>query len=151
MDCHHMIHHPKYREVWSKSLSNELGCLTQGSSRVQLTNTMFFLPYKTIPVNRQKNVTYGRTMVDYRPQHTRITVGGNLVNYPKIVSSKTVELTNAKILINRTIFTPNAKFCVLDTGNFYLGTPMQQYEYMFIDMKDIPDDIVTQYYLKKCK
>ena len=37
------------------------------------------------------------------------------------------------------------KFCVFDIGNFYLGTPMERYEYMFIYIKDIPPDIVKQY------
>jgi len=118
-------------------MSNELGRLTQGNSRVQGTNTMYFLPYENIPIDRRKDVTYARIVVDYRPQkqekeRTRITVGGNLINYPDDVSTKTAEISTAKILINSTISTPNAKFCVLDIHNFYLGTPMQRYEYMFI-------------------
>ena len=74
-------------------------------------------------------------------------MGGNLINYPDNVSTKTAKITTAKILINSIIITPKAKFCVLDIGNFYLGTPMQRYEYMFINFKDIPMDAFTQYNL----
>ena len=133
-------------------MSNELGRLTKGNSRVQGTNTMFFIPYENIPIDRRKDVTYSRIVVDSREQKqekecTRITVGGNLVNYPENVLTKTAEISTTKILINSTISTPNAKFRVLDIGNFYLGTPLQRYEYMFINIKAIPADIVKQYKL----
>ena len=113
-------------------MSNELGCLTQGNGRVSGTNTMFFIPYEDIPHDRRKDVTYAKIVVDYRPhkqekERTRLTVGGNLINYPENVSTKTAEITTAKILINSTISTPHAKFCVFDIGNFYLGTPMERY------------------------
>ena len=133
-------------------MSNELGRLTQGNDMVNGTNTMFFIPYEDIPHDRKRDITYARIVVDYRPQkrekeRTRITVGGNLIHYPENVSTKTAEVTTAKILINSTISTPKAKFCVFDIGNFYLSTPMQQYEYMFMHLKDIPEDTITKYNL----
>ena len=62
-------------------------------------------------------------------------MGGNLINYPNNVSTKTAEVTTAKILINSAISTPHARFCVFDIGNSYLGTPMSHYEYMFISLQ----------------
>ena len=50
----------------------------------------------------------------------------------------------AKILFNSVISTSKARFGVLDIGNLYLETPMRQYEYMFIHIVDIPDDIVQK-------
>ena len=113
-------------------MSNELGSLTQGNGRVSGTNTMFFILYEDKPHDRRKDITYARIVVDYRPQkhekeRTRITVGGNLINYPENVSTKITEITTAKILINSTISTPYAKFCVFDIGNFYLCTQMKRY------------------------
>ena len=147
LEFRHLIKMPKYKNIWNNSMSNEIGRLAQGNSRVQGTNTMFSITYENILLDRRKDVTYARIVVDYRPQkqekeRTRITVGGNLINYPENVSTKTAEVTTAKILINSTISTPNAKFCVFDIGNFYLGTPMQRFEYMFIYLKDIPPDII---------
>ena len=36
----------------------------------------------------------------------------------------------------------------INLKNFYLGTPMNWYEYMWIEMADIPQDIIDQYGLK---
>ena len=33
----------------------------------------------------------------------------------------------------------------IDLNDFYLGTPMNRYEYMWIKMSDIPQDIIDQY------
>ena len=134
-------------------MSNEIGRLAQGNNKVKGTNTMFFITYDDIPFDRRKDITYARIVVDFRPQknekeRTRITVGGNLIHYPGNVSTKTAETTTAKILFNSVISTPKARFGVLDIGNFYLGTDMKRYEYMFINMSDIPDDIVQKYNLK---
>ena len=152
LEYRQLIQHPKHKHVWNKSMSNEIGRLTQGNDRVSGTNTMFFILYDNIPQHRRKDVTYAKIVVDYKPhkkekERTRLTVGGNLINYPDNVSTKTAEITTAKILINSTISTPNAKFCVFDIGNFYLGTPMQRYEYMFLQLRDIPPDIVSKYNL----
>ena len=35
----------------------------------------------------------------------------------------------------------------IDLKDFYLGTPMNWYEYMWIKMSDIPQDIIDQYWL----
>ena len=49
-------------------MSNEIGRLAQGNSRVHGTNTMFFITYKNIPIDWCKDITYARIVVDYRPQ-----------------------------------------------------------------------------------
>ena len=152
LEYRHLIKNPKYKQIWYHSMSNEIGRLTQGNSRIQETNTMFFITYNIIPQNRRKYVTYARIVVDYRPQkqekeRTRITVGRNIINYPNNVSAKIAEVTTVKILINSTISTPHARFCEFDIGNFYMGTPMSRYEYMFICLQDIRPDINQQYNL----
>ena len=62
-----LIQEPKYKQVWNHSMSNEIGCLAQGNSRVQGTNTMFIITFNSIPTNRRKDVTYARIVVDYKP------------------------------------------------------------------------------------
>ena len=37
----------------------------------------------------------------------------------------------------------------IDLKDFYLGTPMNRYEYMWIKMSDIPQDIIEQYGVKE--
>jgi hypothetical protein len=89
---------------------------------------------------------------DYRlqksePERTRLTVGGNLIEYPSNVATSIADLTTAKILWNSTISTPDARFMCMDVKNFYLNTPMDQPEYMQILVKHIPDEIMMEYIL----
>ena len=52
------------------------------------------------------------------------------------------------MLLNSVISTPGAKFLTLDIKNFYLGTPMEEYEYMKIKYDTIPAEIIKQYNLQ---
>jgi hypothetical protein len=115
---------------------------------VQKTDTIFFIPHEEVPSDR--TVTYGRIVVDIRPQkeeqeRTRLTVGGNLIDYPGDCSTKTAGLTTAKVLFISTISTPQARFMCLDVKNFYLNTPMQRYEYMRLPLSIIPEEIIVAY------
>ena len=69
LEYRHLIQREKFRKVWTNAFTKELGCLTQGiDGKVEGTDTMFFLPYEDIPKDRCTNVTYGKIVVDYRPQ-----------------------------------------------------------------------------------
>jgi hypothetical protein len=57
------------------------------------------------------------------------TVGGNLIDSPDNVITKTVGLTTAKILFNSVISTPHAKCMSIDLKHFYLNTPLDCYDY----------------------
>jgi hypothetical protein len=56
---------------------------------------------------------------------TRLTVGGDQIEYPGYNSTNTAGLATANILFNSSIFTPGAKFWVIDIKNFYLNTPSE--------------------------
>ena len=43
LEYRHLIKNPKYKQIRYQSMSNEIGRLTQFNSRVQGTNTMFFI------------------------------------------------------------------------------------------------------------
>ena len=81
------------------------------------------------------------------PRRVRITVGGDRLDYPFDISTRTAGLSTAKILFNSVVSTPNAKFCTMDIKDFYLNTPMERYEYMRIPVDIIPDDIFEFYKL----
>jgi hypothetical protein len=103
-------------------------------------------------VPKVKIITYGRFVVDIRPNKSeahrvRLTVGGNLIQYPGDVSTRSADLTTYKCLRNRTISTEGAKYMCLDVKMFYLGTPMESFEYMRIPIKLIPQKIIDQYKL----
>jgi hypothetical protein len=79
--------------------------------------------------------------------HTCLTVGGNLIDYPYDVSTPTANITTAKIVFNSVISTPNAKFMGLDIKDFYLYTEMARFEYMRLPIDIIPQEIIHQYNL----
>jgi hypothetical protein len=63
-------------------------------------------------------------------------------------STPTASPITAKLFINSTISTPKAKFYGMDQSNFYLMTPMKEYEYMQHQLELIPDKIIRQYNLR---
>ena len=87
---------------------------------------MFFIKHSDIPKGRKP--TYLRVVAAYRPEkdnphRVRWTVGGDRVDYPGDVSTKTAALTTAKLLFNSVISTTCGRFMVGDLKDFYLGTP----------------------------
>ena len=153
MEYKDLITDPSTRATWLHSAANEFGRLAQGlpDERVEPTNTMFFIPFSQVP--KHKRPTYARFVCSYRPQkaepyRTRLTVGGNLIDYPGNLSMKVADMTTFKILVNSTLSTPGARWLGLDVKNYYLGTPMDDYEYMFIPITSIPDEIITHYKLR---
>ena len=153
MEYKDLITDPSTRDTWLHSAANEFGRLAQGlpDERVEPTNTMFFIPFSQVP--KHKRPTYARFVCSYRPQkaepyRTRLTVGGNLIDYPGNLSMKDADMTTFKILVNSTLSTPGARWLGLDVKNYYLGTPMDDYEYMFIPITSIPDQIIAHYKLR---
>ena len=61
---------------------------------------------------------------------TRISVGGNLPDYPSKFTTPTEYITTDKTLINITISTPEAIVLCADISKFYLNTPINHYVYM---------------------
>ena len=80
---------------------------------------------------------------------TRLTAGGDRLEYPGITSTDTVSLCTAKIHINSVISAPNGKYLVADIKDFYYGTPLTRYEYLRMHIKLVPEEIIRQYNLLK--
>ena len=79
---------------------------------------------------------------------TRITIGGNLINFPGDCGTPTADLLTVKLLFNSIISTPNAKFMSIDIKDFYLCTPMKRYEYFRMKLELFPEDIIQEYDLR---
>jgi hypothetical protein len=77
-------------------------------------------------------------------ERTRLTVGGDQIEYPRDKSICTAGLTTAKILINSVISTMGAKFLVIDIKNFCLNTPLGQFEYMVINLSSLPQETIDK-------
>jgi hypothetical protein len=148
-------HDPDLQKIWIPAMSKEIHRLAQGKAGITTgTDTIFFLSHselKTIPSNR--TVTYTRIVVNHRPHkdgpnRVRITVGGNLINYPFELTTRTTDMISSKILWNSTISTKDARFSGADIKNMYLGTPLDRYEYMRMPLSLIPQDIIDHYSLR---
>ena len=135
MEYHDLITDPTTKDIWLHSAANEFGRLAQGlpDKCIDPTNTIFFIPIDKVPPN--KRPTYAHFISSYPLQkaehhHTRLTVGGNLIDdYPGNLSMKVASMTTFKILVNSILSTPGARWLGLDVKNYYLGTPMDHYEY----------------------
>jgi hypothetical protein len=144
------------KNVWVPAMSKELHRLAQGKDGVTNgTNTIFFLSHNNIRcIPKDRVVTYARIVIDHCPQKDdpnrvrRITVGGNLIEYPYELTTRTANMVSTKIMWNSVISTPGAKFGGADIKNMYLETPLDRYEYMKMPMRLLPDNIIEHYGLR---
>jgi hypothetical protein len=131
----------RYKIKWMRSTANEI-------NRLYNTNTIRFIRRSKIPKGRK--VTYGSFVVDIKEhkeekERTRLTIGGDTIEYPGDKSTRTAGLTTAKILINSVISTWGAKFLVIDITNFYLNTPLGRFECMVINLSSLPQETIKKY------
>jgi hypothetical protein len=73
-------------------------------------------------------LTYGSFVVDIKDhkeerERTRLTVGGDQIEFPGDKSTRTAGLTTAIFFINSVISTLGAKFLVIDITTFYFEHP----------------------------
>ncbi len=95
-------------------------------------------------------MTYGSFVCDIKQNktethRTRLTAGGNRINYPEDVGTPTADMTLIKTMLNNVISTRGVKCVMVDIKDFYLNTPMNRYEYMRIKITDIPLEIIEEY------
>ena len=147
MEYRHLLKDPKQRERWLKSFGKEIRRL------VTTTKTIKFVSWKNIPKDRLRDITYARICCNERPEktdpyRTRITMGGNLINYPGDCGTPTADLLTVKLLLNSVISTLRAKFMTIDIKDFYLMTPMERREYFRIKLELFPEDVIDEYDLR---
>jgi hypothetical protein len=112
------------------------------------TNAIRFIQKYEVPTGRK--VTYGSFVVDMKEHKeekecTRLTMGEDQIEYPGHESTHTEGLATAKILINSIISTKGIRFLVIDIKNFYLNTPLGQYEYMVTSLTLLPHEAIDKY------
>ncbi len=145
----HLLVNPKYKELWGKSYTKELGSLAQGMPGVSKgTNIIVFIHREDIPPNHKRDITYTRVCVNYCPEkedpnHTPVTI----LHYPGNCSTPTVDMITVKLHLNSVISTKNARNCTIDLKDFYLNTPMDRPEYMRMKISDLPPNFIKAYNL----
>jgi hypothetical protein len=151
---HDLLKMPAWKNLITTSSANEFGRLTQGIRDIKGTETMKWIKVSQVPSGC--TATYARFVCDYRPQkaepyRTRITVGGDKIDYPGDVSTRTADLLTSKCLWNSVLSKRkrklDARYACFDIGSFYLETPMDRPEYMRFRLADIPQEIIDHYNL----
>ena len=109
--------------------------------------TICFIDYEYIPSERRKYITYGHILVDYCPQKdepicNQLTLQGNLIDYPGNVRIYTSDTTKANIVCNGVFYMTKSKYICIDNKNIYLGTSLTRYEYLYISITLITDEII---------
>ena len=145
---------PKYKDIWNKSMSNELGRLAQGNKYgIKSNDAIDFIHKCEVP--KEKKVTYANFVCDYRPlksdpNRVRLVVGGDKLDYAFDSGSPAATLLETKIMVNSVISDSDkgSRFCSMDLKDHFLATPMKEYEYMRIPYRLIPQDIREKYQLE---
>ena len=91
--------------------------------QVDGTNTLFSIDKEKIPRDIRKDVTYGRVFCGVREgkaekNRTRLTVGGDRINYTGNIGTPTACLLTVKLLVKSVISTARAEFMTLDIKKF---------------------------------
>jgi hypothetical protein len=154
MEMLHLLRNLKYTKLWRKLCTKELGQLAQGVSVRKGTDTIVFIKYGKIPLNRRRHIMYIKSVVTYQPEKdnlncTRLTVGGNWIVYHGNVSMPTVKMMTVKMHLNSVTSTKGARYCTFDIKDFFLNMPMEQPEYMQLNLSNLPQGFVNLYDLTK--
>ena len=121
--------------VWTKSICNELGRLSQIWKKHASTDIIRFSFNKDKPKDRR--ATYVRAVCKIIPQkietpRTRLTSGGNNKNYQGEFSTPTSDLTSIKLQVNSAILDIKSLYTCMDMKYFYLNSQMYISEYIMI-------------------
>jgi hypothetical protein len=86
--------------------------------------TLFFVMThdEILLIPADQTITYARVVVDFFPQkldphQIQIMAGGNLINYPGELTTRTVDLTTSKLMWNSVLSTKGANYMCLDIKN----------------------------------
>ena len=112
MEYRNVMKTSKYRELYEKAYARELSRLSHGiPGLADGTETIFFIDKNNVPSDRWKDVTYGKIVVNYRPEkedpyRVRLTVGGNRLTRPWECRTTTVDIITVNLLLNSIVSTP---------------------------------------------
>lgn len=143
-------HNDVIKQRWLRSAENEFARLFQGYNGVEGIDVLEWILRKNIP--KDKQVTYPRYVVDIRPEksemyRTRITAGGDRIDYFGEVATHTASMETIKMHWNSVLSTPGARYCTADISNMYLCSDLPESEYVRFKYDMIPPNIIKHYNL----
>ncbi len=148
-----LMNNPSTADIWMTAFGKDFGGMCQGDKKTRTvrTDAIFVMAPNDVPhIPKNQAPTYAKVVVTYPPQkddpyRIRITAGGNKIYYPGELTTRTADMTTAKLHWNSVLSTLNAKYMCLDIGNFYLSATLDRNEYMKMPLKLFPPWIIEQY------
>jgi hypothetical protein len=103
LEYRHLAKNPATKSAWETSFANKKGHLFKGIRDLKGVAMCFFIQKSLVPTN--KRPTNGRIVCNFCTQKkeqncTRLTVGGNQIDYPGNKSTPIADLTTVKLLIS---------------------------------------------------
>jgi hypothetical protein len=149
------MHNSATSEVWQTVFGKDFGGMVQGDNKTgqKGTNSVLVMTHNEVKcIPKDQTVMYIHIIVNFHPQKVdphriQITAGGNLINYPGELSTRTADVTTSKMIWNSVLSTEGARYMCLDINNFYLSAPLDWYEYMKMPIALFLEWIVKQYNL----
>jgi hypothetical protein len=138
-------------DVISRLLPRGDGKNRPANECIEGTSTIF--PIRKSHIPKGYRATYVNHVCDIRPNkaeknRVRITAGGDQLDFPDDPTYPVVAMIDSKIHINSTIFDAKrrgARYMSLDIKSFYLGTPLEYYQYLCILASMTPQEIFDEY------
>ena len=72
-------------------------------------------------------------------------MGRKILTHNGPVSTPTVDLITARIYWNSVLYTPDAKYQIVDVENFYVKNPTNKKEYYKISINLVTQEIIENY------
>ena len=128
--------------------------MVQGIRDVKGNNTLTFVEKQEVP--RNKKVAYANMICNYRPikeekYRTRLTIGGDVLDYDNNTSSPAASLLETKLLLNSVILDADigARFMTADLKDFFMQSFLEEPVYIRIHGKYFFKDIQQKYNIDK--
>jgi len=91
-------------ETWQTAFGKDFGGMCQGGNKTGTvgTDVMFVMtPQDVMNIPADRFATYAKIVIDFQPQkedphRIRITAGGNLINHPGELTTRTADITTSK-------------------------------------------------------
>jgi hypothetical protein len=152
---HKLMQDPATSEIWMTAFGKDFGSMSQGNNKTGTKgmDAMFVMNPQDVPnIPKNQPSTFAKVVVVYPlqkedPHQIRITAGGNLISYPGELTTRTADMTTAKLHWNSILSTPKARYMCLDIDNFYLMATLNHYKYMKLPLSFFSPLIITQYNL----
>ena len=149
-----LVKHPDLLvcQWWLASGNNKFGCLFQVYDTTEGMDVLDWIHRTQVP--QHKKVTYPRYTIDIRPEksephRTRITAGGNRLDYHGNVSAHTITIEIIKTLWNSVVSTTNTRYCTGDISNMCLCSTLNDAGYIRFPIHLILSNIIAHYKLQK--